>query len=521
MSRRKFRFDLDILQQCVCGALAFLCLEYILNQFPTCLELWVTRSFIVFCIGLTIVLIVTLRSLRTDVDGKSVLITGCDSGHGLALAKHLNGLGFTVFAGCLLKASKGSGAQELANLGSPNLHVLELDVTDGKQWQNAIDSIREKSDSLWALVNTASWVGFGELEFAEMSIFEKSVNINVLGQIHGIKTCLPLVRKAQGRIITSTDGLSVTGQEGLSPFVLAKSGLSGVLKCLRMEMKSFGVKLSNNGFPASVCSVFVKMEAKRRRVLDLLSAGMTVKEVMDIVSCSRSLVDKVKKLRKDGKSLTRSKGSRSHNKKLNDEFLMGVACEIEASPQTSMRKMAVLAGLLAVGPRDLGLCGVKGLQDTSQEFQRPDSLRGGALGRHGRGLRREVIEIQAGHSQRESPLANHRQPQSLVERQIDRMEHNAGDEIWQSYSRARFHAMSHQIRSCLSSGVGTRSEMIESYTNALLDAFPQNQYQPMDGYFKARSLVASHLPSVIYDWIYGPQSACSSQLTQLSEHRQP
>eukprot|EP00095_Tigriopus_kingsejongensis_P002410 maker-scaffold934_size79169-snap-gene-0.32 protein:Tk02410 transcript:maker-scaffold934_size79169-snap-gene-0.32-mRNA-1 annotation:"protein-associating with the carboxyl-terminal domain of ezrin" len=54
--------------------------------------------------------------------------------------------------------------------------------------------------------------------------------------------------------------------------------------------------------------VSVKMEAKRRRVLDLLSAGMTVKEVMDIVSCSRSLVDKVKKLRQDGKSLTRSKG---------------------------------------------------------------------------------------------------------------------------------------------------------------------------------------------------------------------
>eukprot|EP00095_Tigriopus_kingsejongensis_P012128 maker-scaffold560_size136926-snap-gene-0.23 protein:Tk12128 transcript:maker-scaffold560_size136926-snap-gene-0.23-mRNA-1 annotation:"rims-binding protein 2-like" len=107
-------------------------------------------------------------------------------------------------------------------------------------------------------------------------------------------------------------------------------------------------KLSKDGFLASVRSVFVKMGAKRRRVLDLVSAGMTVKEVMDIVSCSRSLVDMVKKLRKDGKSLTRSKGSGGHNKKLNDEFLMGVACEIEASPQTSMRKMAVLAGLLAV-----------------------------------------------------------------------------------------------------------------------------------------------------------------------------
>eukprot|EP00095_Tigriopus_kingsejongensis_P012291 maker-scaffold324_size206069-snap-gene-1.29 protein:Tk12291 transcript:maker-scaffold324_size206069-snap-gene-1.29-mRNA-1 annotation:"hypothetical protein JCM21714_1749" len=54
-----------------------------------------------------------------------------------------------------------------------------------------------------------------------------------------------------------------------------------------------------------------------------------------------------------------------------------------------MRKMAVLAGLLAVGLRDLGRCGVKGLQDTSQECQRPEGLRGGALGRNG--LRREGL----------------------------------------------------------------------------------------------------------------------------------
>lgn len=38
-----------------------------------------------------------------QVKGKAVLITGCDSGFGHALAKHLHKLGFTVFAGCLLK----------------------------------------------------------------------------------------------------------------------------------------------------------------------------------------------------------------------------------------------------------------------------------------------------------------------------------------------------------------------------------------------------------------------------------
>lgn len=41
-----------------------------------------------------------------QVSGKAVLITGCDTGFGHALAKHLHKLGFTVFAGCLLKVRK-------------------------------------------------------------------------------------------------------------------------------------------------------------------------------------------------------------------------------------------------------------------------------------------------------------------------------------------------------------------------------------------------------------------------------
>lgn len=38
-----------------------------------------------------------------QVKGKAVFVTGCDTGFGHALAKHLHNLGFMVFAGCFLK----------------------------------------------------------------------------------------------------------------------------------------------------------------------------------------------------------------------------------------------------------------------------------------------------------------------------------------------------------------------------------------------------------------------------------
>ncbi|GCB79792.1 hypothetical protein scyTo_0016039, partial [Scyliorhinus torazame] len=56
---------------------------------------------------------------------------GCDSGFGHALAKHLDQLDFTVFAGVLHQ--EGPGAEDLRMAGSHRLTVLQLDVTNSEQ----------------------------------------------------------------------------------------------------------------------------------------------------------------------------------------------------------------------------------------------------------------------------------------------------------------------------------------------------------------------------------------------------
>ena len=53
-----------------------------------------------------------LRSLmckaKNEVVNKAILVTGCDSGIGHELAKHLDSLGFYVFAACLDTSSEGA-----------------------------------------------------------------------------------------------------------------------------------------------------------------------------------------------------------------------------------------------------------------------------------------------------------------------------------------------------------------------------------------------------------------------------
>ena len=44
--------------------------------------------------------------------------------------------------------------------------------------------------------------------------------------------------------------------------------------------------------------------------------------------------------------------------------------------------------------------------------------------------------------------------------------------------------------------------VLEAFSNALLDVFPQRRYHAMSIYFKIKVFIAEHLPGIIFDAIY-------------------
>lgn len=67
---------------------------------------------------------------------------GCDSGFGKATAKHLDALGFEVFATVL--DLSGDGAIELQRTCSPRLTLLQVDITQPQQVQQALLDTKAK-----------------------------------------------------------------------------------------------------------------------------------------------------------------------------------------------------------------------------------------------------------------------------------------------------------------------------------------------------------------------------------------
>ena len=82
----KLRLDLDCYQRLLLALVSSLCLASLLSLLGLSLASWLA----ILAPGAAS-LAVLQSSLQLEVGDKSVLVTGCDTGFGLALAKHLRG----------------------------------------------------------------------------------------------------------------------------------------------------------------------------------------------------------------------------------------------------------------------------------------------------------------------------------------------------------------------------------------------------------------------------------------------
>ncbi|XP_063243436.1 D-beta-hydroxybutyrate dehydrogenase, mitochondrial [Bacillus rossius redtenbacheri] len=182
------------------------------------------------------------HNLKVTVAGKALLITGCESPLGYTAARHLDELGFTVFAGF---AALGDRSRRLKEAASGRLHVLQLDVSRESDVQAALQYVLAHlppgAAGLWAVVNNASWSPFGEVEWVPFSVYRRAVDVNLLGVVRVSQAFLPLLRRTKGRVINMA---SIQGRIP-SPFksahCLVKAAVEAFSECLRLEMRRWGV----------------------------------------------------------------------------------------------------------------------------------------------------------------------------------------------------------------------------------------------------------------------------------------
>jgi len=164
-----------------------------------------------------------------------VLITGCSSGIGAALAQEFHRRGHRVYA----TARRVESIQRLADDG---LRVLSLDVTDATSVAAAAASVRAEQGQIDLLVNNAGYGLFGAGVDLDATALRRQFETNVIGLMEVTRAfALMMCSRRQGCIVNlgSVSGVLTTPFAGA--YCATKAAVHALSDALRMELAPFGV----------------------------------------------------------------------------------------------------------------------------------------------------------------------------------------------------------------------------------------------------------------------------------------
>jgi NAD(P)-dependent dehydrogenase (short-subunit alcohol dehydrogenase family) len=170
---------------------------------------------------------------------RTVLVTGCSSGIGRAIALRLAASGaFTVYATARRR-------ETLAELESRGCRTLALDVNDEASMQAAVHAVEAAGGAVWALVNNAGYSQSGAIEAVPMDRVRAQFETNVFGLARLIQLVLPGMRaRGSGRIVNlSSMGGRLTFPGG-GYYHATKHAVEAISDALRFEVRGFGVRVS-------------------------------------------------------------------------------------------------------------------------------------------------------------------------------------------------------------------------------------------------------------------------------------
>jgi len=170
---------------------------------------------------------------------KTILITGCSSGIGAALAREFAKRGHRVYA-------TARRAEALAALEAEGIRGLALDVNDDTSIARALDTVSREVGHLDLLVNNAGFSQVGAVIDLTREDLRRQYETNVIAPMAVTGQAVSLLRAAvaqTGSAVVANVG-SIVGLF-TTPFAAAycssKAAVHSLTDALRMELAPFGI----------------------------------------------------------------------------------------------------------------------------------------------------------------------------------------------------------------------------------------------------------------------------------------
>lgn len=169
------------------------------------------------------------------IKSKVVLVTGGSSGIGAATVDLLAENGAVVIAAARRTDKLETVVSTLRQKGY-TADYKQLDVTDFEQMQDTVQEITESYGRIDVIVNNAGVMPLSKLEALKIDEWNRMIDVNIRGVLHGIGAVLPLMKEQHnGHIINiaSTGAYEVTPTAAV--YCATKYAVRAITEGLRQE----------------------------------------------------------------------------------------------------------------------------------------------------------------------------------------------------------------------------------------------------------------------------------------------
>lgn len=176
--------------------------------------------------------------------GRSVVVTGANSGIGLATCLELAGAGYDV-VGTVRSVAKARSLEDAAAAKGVSLRSVVLDVGDTASATAGFEQVGDLTGGgPWAVVNNAGFAQAGAIEDVDDAAVREQLEVNLVAPARVARLVLPSMReRGDGRIVNVS---SIAGRLSLPLmgwYCASKHGLEAMTDALRMEVAADGIKV--------------------------------------------------------------------------------------------------------------------------------------------------------------------------------------------------------------------------------------------------------------------------------------
>jgi NADP-dependent 3-hydroxy acid dehydrogenase YdfG len=166
---------------------------------------------------------------------QTVLVTGCSTGIGRAVARELKARGHRPFA----TARK---LEALADLAAEGIETLQLDVNDASSIESAVAQVVARAGRIDVLVNNAGINLFGPVMELRVDELRAVFETNVVGLMAVTQAVFPaMADRRSGRIVNVGSVVGILPTPFAAAYCASKTAVHMLSDVLRMEAAPFGI----------------------------------------------------------------------------------------------------------------------------------------------------------------------------------------------------------------------------------------------------------------------------------------